>query len=275
MAGARSYTDKTLKRLFGLACNRCSYPGCEKIMTDSKSAISSNICHIEAANEGGERWNKNMTDVQRADYENLILLCPTHHQVTNDIHKYTVEVLKEIKRNHEKEMESRTSIDRPLSKRPSLITEVINKISDIDIDEIDESPVTNSFSISEKISYNNIILNRSMIEEYKVYQGKINSIYSEFERSGSIRKEKILRSIRHIYIKAKGVILGADLSISNIRKNSDNIIEFVKRNLHENIDESSNNDADAPYEDIEFVISIIVVDCFLRCKVLEEPKGDH
>ena len=272
MAGPRSYTEKTLKRLFGLACNRCSFPGCEEIMSDEHSAKNSNICHIEAAKEGGERWNKDMTDLQRADYDNLLLLCVRHHDITNDVNVYTVDKLKAMKKSHEQEMERRTSNDRPLNKRPSLLTDVINKIVSTDIEDVDEEPVTNSFSIEDKIEFNHVATNKPLITEYRVYQGKINALYSEFERSGSAKKQGVLRAIKLMYVTAKGELLGADQSLENIRKHADQLIDLVRRKLHEIIDDSANNNSLIAYEDVEFAVSILVVDGFLRCKILEEPK---
>lgn len=272
MAGPRSYTDKTLKRLYGLACNRCAYPGCEEIMTDDKSAKNSNICHIEAANEGGERWNKDMTDLQRADYDNLILLCVRHHDITNDVEKYTVAVLKAMKKSHEQEMEQRTSNERPLNRRPSLLTDVINKISSTDIENVDDKPVKNGFSIEDKIAYNNVIINEPLLTEYKVYQGKVNALYAEFEKAGSPKMQGVLNVIKLKYMRAKGEVLGTDQSLDNIKRNADKLIDLVRRKLHEIVDESSNNNLSIAYEDVEFAVSILVVDGFLRCKILEEPR---
>ncbi|GAB1623765.1 hypothetical protein AAOGI_38150 [Agarivorans albus] len=272
MSAARAYTDKTLKRLFGLSRNKCSFPGCEKEMSDDKSAKHSNICHIEAAKKGGERWNEDMSDVQRADYDNLILLCPPHHDETNDVVKYTVSVLRRMKLAHEREMLSRCSAQRPLSQRPSLLADVINKIGENDIDEVIDKPVTNSFSVEDKIDYNDVIENRSIIYEYSAYQGKINALYGELERAGSGRKRSLLRNIKGIYLEAKGKILGQDDSLSSVKVHADKLIEYVKRALHEQVDASSNNVSDLPYEDVEFAVSIIMVDAFMRCKILEEPN---
>ena len=94
---ARNYSPLTIKRLFGLSGNQCAFPGCTKICVNTQNAKDSNICHIEAAEKGGERYNPLMTDKQRADYPNLILLCIQHHDETNDIEKYTVEILKDMK----------------------------------------------------------------------------------------------------------------------------------------------------------------------------------
>jgi hypothetical protein len=42
-----------------------------------------------------------MSDKERADYDNLILLCRKHHDETNAVTKYTVDVLQNMKKNHE------------------------------------------------------------------------------------------------------------------------------------------------------------------------------
>lgn len=272
MSGPRNYTDRTLKRLFGLARNKCSFPSCEKEMSDEKSAKHSNICHIEAANKGGERWNENLDNKYLADYENLILLCPLHHEETNDVEKYDVDTLKKMKKAHEYEMAQRCSLEKPLSQRPSLLAEVINKIAVLDLDDTPDEPVINSFSVADKIEHNEVVENRLIIQEHSCYQGKINALYSEFERSGNGRKDALLRNIKSTYLKAKGKMLGNDQSLNNVRKHSDQLIEYVTRSLHELIDTSLNNDSSLPYENVEFAVSIIVVDGFMRCKILEEPK---
>lgn len=273
MAGPRSYTDKTLKRLFGLARNKCSFPKCQKEMSDEHSAKHSNICHIEAANDRGERYNSNMTDIERADYDNLILLCPPCHDKTNDKKLYTVGALKKIKTNHELEMKRRVSNDRVLNKRPSLLANVIKKIVAAGIDQVEKVDVSNSFTIEEKIRYNSVIQNKPVIKEYCIYNGKVNAIYIEFERSGNGKKESLLRAIKKTYLDAKGEILEADQSQQNVQKNADNLINKVQRDLHDLIDVSPNNDNTIPYEEVEFAVSIIMVDAFMRCKILEEPKN--
>ena len=44
-----------------------------------------------------------MSDIEVNDYDNLILLCPTHHTLIDKEDKiYTVEVLRQMKQEHEK-----------------------------------------------------------------------------------------------------------------------------------------------------------------------------
>lgn len=272
MTGPRAYTRKTTNRLFGLSRNKCSFPSCEKEMSDENSSKHANICHIEAANKGGERYRSDMTDQERADYDNLILLCPPCHDKTDDETKYTVDVLRRMKKDHESEMRRRVAFEQVLNKRPSLLAQTITQICNVEIEEYEEHPITNSFTIEDKLDYNQVVVYRPIIEDLRVYQGRLNKLYIEIERDGNGKKAVLLRTISNFYLKIKGDVLGEDQSHSNIQKNADRLIEAVERALHDLIDKSSNDDKELTYEEVDFAVSIIIVDAFMRCKILEEPK---
>jgi hypothetical protein len=266
MAGPRSYTDMTLKRLFGLSGNQCSFPGCTKTLVNIKNASDSCICHIEAANNGGERYNPNMSDMERADYQNLILLCPQHHTETNDVQKYTVEVLKKMKREHESQ-----HLNERLGKNPSMLRNAIYAISEIDIEQNNDIPTLNIFDPKEKILYNELKENAEIIKEYRVYQSKLNSLYDELESQGSIKKEKLLENIKIIYTLIKGkYIQNSENSIDIIKSNSDNIFNDVFEKLCEELYGGNFYE-----EDICIGLRIIMVDAFMRCKILEEPNPEN
>ena len=259
---ARQYTDKTLKRLFGLSGNECAFPGCTKLLVNEKNAKESNICHIEAANKGGERYNPLMTDVERADYKNLILLCVQHHDETNDVGIYSVDVLQDMKRSHESSL-----LNSKINKNPSMLKNTINAIAEIDLGNVEEEVSLKAFDPRDKIKYNHVKRNATIIQEYKVYHQRINSLYDELELQGSIKKESLLNNIKFIYSKVKGeFILDADNKIEVIRQNSDGIIDAVYEYLYSKLEESNLWD-----EDIVFGIRLIMVDAFMRCKILEEP----
>lgn len=90
-----------MKKLWSLSCNMCAFPGCKQRLIDEKDNIIGVVCHIEAANEGGPRYNSLQDDEERRSFENLILFCPTHHTITDDESEYTTEKLKKIKITHE------------------------------------------------------------------------------------------------------------------------------------------------------------------------------
>jgi len=82
------------------------------------------VCHIEAAMPGGERFNINKTNEERRAFDNSMLMCHEHHVITDDVEKYTVKLLKEMKRNQEEKF-----------------TDIIEKISDSIRDHTSEEKI--------------------------------------------------------------------------------------------------------------------------------------
>jgi len=268
----RQYSQLTLKRLYSLSGNRCAFPNCPVIFVNWEDDTNfSQICHIEDANQNlfkSDRYNPNMTDDQRADYHNLILLCPNHHIETNNTTKYTIDVLRKMKRDHEINMDRLMSGRNMISKNPSIISVVVNQMGAALLNEkiIDDN--TSAPSTDEKIHFNNVILYKPIIEEYSVYQGKLNSIYEEIENQGSSKKDFLLQNIRTLYLKQKGKFK----SIEEIRANADLIFENIENEIWKLIDDSDNKNANLPIEALRMAVLIIMVDSFMRCKILEEPK---
>lgn len=94
--------NNTLRKLYTLSGNQCAFPGCKNILLTEDGNFIGQICHIEAASREGQRFNEKMTNEQRREYDNLILLCYEHHIETNKVNEYTVEKMKKMKWNHEK-----------------------------------------------------------------------------------------------------------------------------------------------------------------------------
>lgn len=109
--GSRSKDPKSpsvtvLKRLFAVAKNRCAFPACESKIIDGSGAIVGEVCHI-AGRINGPRYDPEQPNSERHGYENLIVLCGTHHKIVDEqIGEYTIERLIEIKRTHEQGSES-------------------------------------------------------------------------------------------------------------------------------------------------------------------------
>jgi tetratricopeptide (TPR) repeat protein len=111
-------SESTLKRLFSLSGNKCAFPGCQTRLVDRDKNFLAQICHIEAAEPGGQRYNPNQTDDERRSYRNLIILCANHHKVTDDVVKYPTSRLAEMKLNHEENyLEDKFSVETPTLKQ--------------------------------------------------------------------------------------------------------------------------------------------------------------
>lgn len=91
-----------VKRLFALSGNQCAYQNCTENLIDSMGTVIGEICHIEAAEPNGQRYNSISNDEYRRSFENLILLCGKHHKITNNVNEYPTSKLIELKSVHEK-----------------------------------------------------------------------------------------------------------------------------------------------------------------------------
>jgi hypothetical protein len=104
---SRSYTDRTLKLLWGRAAGRCAMPECRvETFADSTEydpiVVIGEIAHVAGAADDGPRGAPELTAAQRNDYDNLILLCQNcHARVDGQTGFYSVERVQNIKQAHE------------------------------------------------------------------------------------------------------------------------------------------------------------------------------
>lgn len=94
-------TPDTLREIFLKSGNLCAYPDCSALMMDASGVFIGQLCHIEAAEEGGQRFNPNMTNDERRAPANLMLMCYPHHKITDNVEEYPVARMRQIKADHE------------------------------------------------------------------------------------------------------------------------------------------------------------------------------
>jgi hypothetical protein len=104
---------ETLRELFLKSGNQCAFPGCSRLMMNEDGDFVGQICHIEAAETGGERFNPKMTNEARRSIKNLMLMCHEHHVVTNNVAKYPAAALQKMKKEHEAKF---TSVEKKMLK---------------------------------------------------------------------------------------------------------------------------------------------------------------
>lgn len=129
-----------------------------------------------------------------------------------------------------------------------------------------------AFDPNNKIAYNNVVKFKVIVDHYKMYVGKLTSIYSVFDSQGTNVTHIVLENIKLAYLKEKAAHLsrnpGRD-EMEVIRENADDIIEGVESALANQIRISSN--IEATTETINLSLQIVLIDAFIRCKILEEP----
>lgn len=103
-----SIPKKIQSHLWLRAGGRCEFRGCNKILYEdniTQDPINgSNIAHIISWTQTGPRGDKELSAKHCKDIDNLMLLCPEHNHLIDseeNIEKYTVSILQEMKREHE------------------------------------------------------------------------------------------------------------------------------------------------------------------------------
>ena len=105
----RSYKDRDLKLLWGLAAARCSHPNCRKPLIKEATekdphAVLGKIAHINdfSPSPNSPRTDPSLTVHELNAYENLILLCGDHHdEIDKQKKTFPVETLLRWKNDHE------------------------------------------------------------------------------------------------------------------------------------------------------------------------------
>src|ERR1700680_259497 len=102
MVGPHDYTRGTMTALITLARGTCYYPNCSTplfLIVGGKPQPNFMTAHIRAASPNGPRYFKEMSDDERRQFPNLVLLCLAHHNTVDgqDRDKYTIALLERWK----------------------------------------------------------------------------------------------------------------------------------------------------------------------------------
>jgi hypothetical protein len=150
--------------------------------------------------------------------------------------------------------------DVDITKLDSNLAAIINILSKEDWNDFSQLSQINSFEIERKITFNNLVRSKLVIDDYKVHYGRVDSKYAQFDSFGKNKSNAVLSSIRKEYIQQKGVINDDDLFFAVIDKVVGKILD-------------SANFEEIPIDELELSVNILVVDAFIRCKIFENPQN--
>jgi hypothetical protein len=107
----------------------CAFPNCEKPLvgpdsSEDSGAVIAELAHIVADSRQGPRGGASLSDEQRNSHENIIVLCRNHHgTVDSQPNTYSIEVLRQMKKDHLDRVRARMHPETPPVAERALITE--------------------------------------------------------------------------------------------------------------------------------------------------------
>ncbi len=116
------------------------------------------------------------------------------------------------------------------------------------------------FDVEKKIIFNHLETRSRLINEYKLYIGKLNAVYKEYLNSGVDYSFIILQNLSDSYSQHKDKFEGDDL------------FDAVVKDARVMVANSSSA-ARIPLDRMNICIYVIVVDAFIRCRIFEDPEG--
>jgi len=185
------FTKETIRILSERAGLRCSGPFCGRSTTgpnskEDKATRTGEAAHIRAAREGKARFDKSMTDEQRADISNAIWLCAhCHKMVDDDELEYPAWKLEDWKIYHERNireaLEGKSKIGADSATIPSVVI---------------DSPIPFNFKFERGFSFwsstildvSAIVLDTSIIP----HQRPRNQVFLKLLNVGKVSAENLL-----------------------------------------------------------------------------------
>ncbi|GET23121.1 hypothetical protein [Prolixibacter denitrificans] len=227
-------TTATLRKLFGLSGNQCAYPQCNNSLIEDDVVIGE-ICHIEAAEELGTRFNKNSSDEERRHFSNLILLCPIcHKKIDADDGKYTVNLLKKWKREHEQRFtqDNFQVSDKVIKKSIERFMEQNNKNEGLGSQFNNQG---DGITINSQIGVQNIFKKDSQDEPIIEYGDEYRKVMVEFKReldlvikNSTPIDERTINYRNNVLERKKSKVYSVPIKLLRYRKENGRIKSEVK-----------------------------------------------
>lgn len=114
---------RVVRTLWTRARNQCAFPGCPQTLTvdavdaatgEAYVSVVGQQAHIRSPKKDGPRHDPSYPADKLDSYANLILLCPTHHDLIDDQGGagYTVADLEKMRRDHERQLDRAEHINK-------------------------------------------------------------------------------------------------------------------------------------------------------------------
>jgi hypothetical protein len=186
----RNVSVPTRNLLWAKSAGLCAFPNCRAELIHpanelDDAATLGDIAHIHSHSTNGPRANPDGFNESTNLYDNLILLCATHHRLVDRQHNtYTVTNLRTWKQSHEAWIEERlkeaefdnTDLETIIN---WLTDEKMEVSNDFVIRPIEDKMQHNSLSISTQNLIKNALFRVNEVAEYVSNRSKLETSFAE------------------------------------------------------------------------------------------------
>lgn len=145
-------------------------------------------------------------------------------------------------------------------RRPSVITYVINCLSEESLDKAVINPDVTPFDLMPKIDLNKLVKWKTIVTEYALYSVLVDKIYRQYDKQGVNKSFAVLTSLHDLYMDLSNESTGDDLF--------DKLLEKV----YKIVDGDGTCNDSLTREELTMNIKIVLVDAFVKCKIFEKPE---
>lgn len=116
------------------------------------------------------------------------------------------------------------------------------------------------YDVEKKIVFNHLEDHSRLINDYKLYIGKLNAVYNEFIDNGTDYSFIILQNLSDLYSRY----------MAQFESNAlfDKIVDEAREMAR-----TSRSAGEISIDRLNVCIYVIVVDAFIRCRIFEDPEG--
>jgi hypothetical protein len=131
---ARNISIGDIKRLLLESGGICAFPQCNRPLISPDSAIEdgavlAELAHIVADSREGPRGKTPLSDEERNQHDNLIVLCPEHHTIVDSQpNTFSIEVLRQMKRDHLAAIRSKLHPDISVTPKISIAEKIQSSV---------------------------------------------------------------------------------------------------------------------------------------------------
>mgnify|MGYP000062743255 CR=1 FL=1 len=144
--------------------------------------------------------------------------------------------------------------------RPSVVTYVINRLSEEKLSEVTSGPDVTPFGFVPKMDFNKLVKWRRIIKEYVVYSSLVDEIYRQYDLLGANKSFAVLSALHDLYLNLA------------LTYNGDSLFDKLLDEVYIMVDGDGTCNGYLTREELIIDIKIVLVDAFVKCKIFEKPE---